>query len=112
MVAVLIACRLLAGRLLLACCLLCVLLPDAACCSLVLLPLIAAGLLIACLLHGCDFSWRVLLLALGEALLERLPALGIFFAACGCLLVACCLLAEASCRLLAAFRLLQWLWAA
>ena len=108
MVAVLVACRLPAGRLLLACCSLCVLLLGAACCCcLVLLPLIAAGQLNACWLHGCDFSLRVLLLALGQALLEPLPALGILSAACGPLLVACCLLAEASCKLLSASRLLR-----
>ena len=112
MVAVLVACRLPAGRLPLACCLLYVLPLAAAGCCLVLLPLIAAGQLIARWLHGCDFSWRVLLLALGQALLEPLPALGILSAACGPLLVACCLLAEASCKLLSASRLLLWLWAA
>ena len=106
---------LLAACLLAACCL-----PAAcsACCCLVLpaaawscFLLLATGLLTVCLLHACDFSWRVLLLALGQALLEPLPALGTFSAACGRLLVACCLLAEASCRLLAAFRLLPSLWA-
>ena len=86
-----------------ACLLLAVLLlQGAACCCQVLLPQIAAGLLIACWLHSCDFSWRVLLLALGQTLLEPLPAQGLLSAACGPLLVACCLLAEASCRLLSA----------
>ena len=106
---------LLGACLLAACCL-----PAAcdACCCLVLpaaawswFLLLAAGLLTACLLHACDFSWMVLLLALGQALLEPLPALGTFSAAWGRLLVACCLHAEASCRL-AAFRLLPLLWAA
>ena len=106
---------LLAACLLAACCL-----PAAcyACCCLVLpaatwscFLLLAAGLLTACLLHACDLSWRVLLLALGQALLEPLPALGTSSAACGCLLVAYWLLTEASCRLLAVFRLLPSLWA-
>ena len=86
-----------------ACLLLAVLLlQGAACCCQVLLPQIAAGLLIACWLHSCDFSWRVLLLALGQTLLEPLPAQGLLSAACGPPLVACCLFAEASRRLLSA----------
>jgi hypothetical protein len=112
MAAVLAACSLPPGRLLLlACCLLSVLLLDAACCCLVLLPLIAAGLFIACWLHGCDVSWRVLLLAFGQALSEPLPTLGILSAACGHLHFACRLLPQASCSLLSASRLLLWLWA-
>jgi hypothetical protein len=112
MVAFLVARRLPAGRLPPACCLLCVLLLDAACCCLVLLPLIAASQLMPA---GCTvviISLGVLLLALGQALLEPLPALRILSACCGSLLVACCLLAEALCKLLSASALLIWHWAA
>jgi hypothetical protein len=86
----------------------CMVLPAAAWSCFLLL---AAGLLTAYLLHACDFSWRVWLLALWQALLEPLPALCIFSAACGRLLLACFLLAQAFCRLHAAFRLLPSLWA-
>ena len=71
---VLAACTLPPGRLLLLSRrLLSVLLLDAVCCCLVLLPLIATGLFIACWLHGCDFSWRVLLLAFGQVRRSHCP---------------------------------------
>jgi hypothetical protein len=71
---VLAACTLPPGRLLLLSRrLLSVLLLDAVCCCLVLLPLIATGLFIACWLHGCYFSWRVLLLALGQVRRSHCP---------------------------------------